>query len=375
MDESGDQLRRLTKEIELLSNEVRDLRGRVGRLEMREPPPPQAGPKVHFGLAALNRIGALTLAIGVIFFFKYAVDNRWIGAGGRIGLGLAGGLLLIAVGEWLRARNEGIFSQGIAGCGLATLYISCYAAFAWYHFLSQLGAAAALAAVSGLAVAVSLRYSHAAISALGFTGGLLTPILLGDRTGAAVTLPYLFLLDGACVLIVCMRRWALLAPVIGAETLVAALYLTYSTEPEWFPLFALVMAAVHLGAAALMRKDRPVYAMLFATGHGSIALGLLREVILWTRRAVPEPARGGAESEFGSLFLACYGIVALAWGIARNSPLARTLGLILTSVVILKLYLWDVWFLERLYRMSAFGVLGILLLTASWIYSRARGAN
>ena len=26
-----------------------------------------------------------------IFFFKYAVDNRWIGAGGRVGLGLCSG--------------------------------------------------------------------------------------------------------------------------------------------------------------------------------------------------------------------------------------------------------------------------------------------
>jgi uncharacterized membrane protein len=103
-----------------------------------------------------------------------------------------------------------------------------------------------------------------------------------------------------------------------------------------------------------------------------VAAGLLREVDLTVRRAVAEPGRGAAESEFNSLFLAAYGVTALAWGIARSSPLTRTIGLVLIAVVITKLYLWDVWFLERLYRMTAFAGLGVLLLAASWIYSRSK---
>jgi uncharacterized membrane protein len=38
--------------------------------------------------------------------------------------------------------------------------------------------------------------------------------------------------------------------------------------------------------------------------------------------------------------------------------------------VIAKLYLYDVWLVDRLYRIVAFTVLGALLLVASWIYSR-----
>jgi uncharacterized membrane protein len=327
--------------------------------------------ETQFGLTAVNRIGALTLAIGIIFFFKYAVDSQWIGARGRTVLGVAGGLALIAAGEWLRRRGERVFAQGIAGCGLAVLYITCYAAFAWYHLVGQSGAAACLVAIPGAAIALSLRYDHAAIAALGFTGGLLAPILLASApSGAPITLSYLFALDATCVLIVYLRQWLVLAPSIGAETIAAALFLTRGADR--FAVVCLALAAIHFIAAAATRVNGKLRDALFATAHGFVAAGLLREVDLIVRRSVAEPGRGAAESEFSSLFLAAYGIAALAWGMARNSAITRTVGLVLIAIVIAKLYLWDVWFLERLYRMTAFGGLGVLLLAASWIYSRSR---
>ncbi len=51
-------------------------------------------------------------------------------------LGLLVGFVLIGAGEWLRRRSQQAFAQGVAGCGLAIVYISLYAAFAYYqaHF-------------------------------------------------------------------------------------------------------------------------------------------------------------------------------------------------------------------------------------------------
>jgi uncharacterized membrane protein len=371
--EPGDPLERFEREVERLSAEVAELRARVQRLE---PKATREVRETQFGLTAVNRIGALTLAIGIIFFFKYAVDNQWIGARGRTLLGAAGGLLLIGAGEWLRARGQRVFAQGIAGCGLAILYITCYAAFAWYRLLGQSAAAACLIVISALAIGLSLRYAHSAIAALGFTGGLLTPILLSSEPSpAAITLAYLFLLDATCVLIVYKRGWLTLAPLIGAETIAAALFLTHGADADRFAVLCLAVAAVHFVAAASVRASQRVRDALYATGHGFMAAGLLREVDLEVRRTVAESGRSAAESEFGSLFLAAYGIAALAWGIARDSRMTRTIGLVLIGIVIAKLYLWDVWFLERLYRMSAFGGLGILLLAASWIYSRSKDAR
>jgi uncharacterized membrane protein len=42
----------------------------------------------------------------------------------------------------------------------------------------------------------------------------------------------------------------------------------------------------------------------------------------------------------------------------------------LLAAVIVKLYVYDVWLLTRFYRIGAFVALGVLLLAASYLYSR-----
>jgi uncharacterized membrane protein len=60
-------------------------------------------------------------------------------------------------------------------------------------------------------------------------------------------------------------------------------------------------------------------------------------------------------------------------GVARRSGVHRLAGLVLTGIVILKLYLYDVWQLGRVYQIIAFVILGILLLSTSFLYSRFKG--
>jgi uncharacterized membrane protein len=48
----------------------------------------------------------------------------------------------------------------------------------------------------------------------------------------------------------------------------------------------------------------------------------------------------------------------------------RILGLGLLAIVVFKLYLYDVWQLNRIYRVVAFAILGALLLITSFVYSR-----
>ena len=42
----------------------------------------------------------------------------------------------------------------------------------------------------------------------------------------------------------------------------------------------------------------------------------------------------------------------------------------LVALVVAKLYLYDIWLLTRFYRITAFVALGVLLLAASFVYSR-----
>jgi uncharacterized membrane protein len=72
--------------------------------------------------------------------------------------------------------------------------------------------------------------------------------------------------------------------------------------------------------------------------------------------------------------MALYAVLLIGIGVAYRSALNRILGLGLIGLVVLKLYLYDVWEASRLFRMAAFVSLGILLLLTSYLYSRFRPA-
>lgn len=382
-----DERRRLQLEVQTLRYQVARLERRIDALESagRAAAAPQSNlaPPVavssradvesRFGLTVINRVGALTLVIGIIFFFKYAVDLSWIGPAENVGLGVLVGVALLGISAWLHHREQRVFSQGIAGCGLATLYISVYAAFSYYKLIGEPAAFVALLGVCACAIFLSLRYRTAAIAALGFLGGLLTPVLLhGSEADLWFDLPYLFLIDLTCIVIAIRQRWPVLVPLIGISTMAFAWIPVNAKHPEWFAWFALAMAALHMAAAIGKERRGSVRDVVYFTGHGCFALSVLSAMGLWTEHAVAPVDQGSVLSELGSFFLGIYGVGALIYGVARKSPTNRTLGLVLLGLVISKLYVWDVWFLVRLYRMTAFIALGVLLLGASYAYSRWR---
>jgi len=65
-------------------------------------------------------------------------------------------------------------------------------------------------------------------------------------------------------------------------------------------------------------------------------------------------------------------VAVIVIGVWRRSSVDRLLGLTLLGLVIAKLYCYDVWLLNRFYRITAFIALGLLLLASSYLYSRFR---
>lgn len=368
------QMNNLTAEVAKLQERMRVLEaGSASSVAPFREGDPRSKPQLEsrLGLTVVNRVGALTLAIGIIFFFKYAADNQWIGASGRVGVGLLTGLLLIFAAEWLGRREQRVFSQGIGGCGLATIYTSLYASFAYYQLVPEPGAYVALIAVCALAVGLSLRYKNPAIAALGFAGGLLTPILLtSGSSGRWINLPYLLLLDLTCIATAVRQHWPALIPSVGGLTLFGAWSLFDSSHPGWFVLFAFAVAAVHLTFALRMPDRRSSYNVLYLTAHACLILALLREMDLWALRNALPADRRSLGGELDSMVLGIYGVAMLTYGMVRRLPIDRALGLSLLGLLTAKLYLWDIWFLTRFYRTTAFVALGALLLSASYLYSR-----
>jgi uncharacterized membrane protein len=75
-----------------------------------------------------------------------------------------------------------------------------------------------------------------------------------------------------------------------------------------------------------------------------------------------------------SVMLTIYAVILIVLGVQTRTAIHRILGLALVALVVLKLYLVDVWVLGRLFRITAFLALGVLLLALSYLYSRWRPA-
>jgi len=175
--------------------------------------------EARVGLTWVNRIGAVTLLLGAAFFFKYAVDNEWIGPAGRVILGLLTGFAMLGLADRLWRRGQRIFAQGLSGGGGALLYLSLYAAFALYHLVPRPAAFLLLLLTTTTTGALALRYQAQAIAALGLLGGYLTPILLStgeDRPWFFFT--YILLLNAAALALATVRRWPQLPTLAFAAT-------------------------------------------------------------------------------------------------------------------------------------------------------------
>lgn len=177
--------------------------------------PPESVPAVaresaetQVGLTWANRAGALTLILGAAFFFKYAVDNAWIGQTGRVLLGILAGALLVGWSERLYRQGYRVYSQGVAGAGVTVLYLAFWAAHGLYQLVPQGLSFVALAADTVLAGALAWRHGAPALAALGLLGGYLTPPLLS--TGEVrpwFYFSFLFVVNGGWLTVARKRAW------------------------------------------------------------------------------------------------------------------------------------------------------------------------
>lgn len=218
-------------------------------------PPPAAtddlgwrGLEGRLGGTWLSRVGALVVTIGIGLFLKYAFDSGIIQPAGRVALGVAAGVALLVVGERLQRAAYRVPAQALVATGVSTLYLSIFAAFAFYHLLPQSAAFGLMVLVTATALALAIHHEARAIAVLANLGGFLTPVLLSTGRDAAVPLfAYLAILDAGMVASAYWRRW----PELHALSFVFthALYLAWFTR--WYDAVDPPQRAVALAGASV----------------------------------------------------------------------------------------------------------------------------
>jgi len=156
-------------------------------------------------------VGTAALVLGIGFFVKYAFDNNWINETGRVLIGAAIGLVMVFGGHRIARRGYALYGQIVAGGGFAALYISVYAALAFYALIGRPAAFGLMVLITaGAALAADLHRSPG-LAVFAVTGGFLTPFLVGGGENAQVTLlSYDAVLVAGTMLMAARRGWPLL---------------------------------------------------------------------------------------------------------------------------------------------------------------------
>ena len=251
---------------------------------------------------------------------------------------------------------------------------------AWHDWTGGLAVAVALAHI-GLAYLIWRRDQRTALLAAGVAWVFVVLAAPIQFSGYRITMAWA--LEGAALAWIGARAREQRAKLVTLAVFVLVLLRLdfidtwIGTPADYVLIFNarlltfLVAAASFWLAAWWIREGGPAL-FCYVGGHFVLLWALGLEAIDWAARsALPENLRS-AQSVAISILMACYAVGLVAIGVARGSGLNRLLGLGLIGIVIVKLYLYDVWFLSLFFRMSAFAVLGALLLVMSYLYSRFR---
>ncbi|HWQ54269.1 MAG TPA: DUF2339 domain-containing protein [Bryobacteraceae bacterium] len=284
---------------------------------------------------------------------------------------------------WVRRTTAGLESLLVLALNAGAYFAVSYALLSplYRHWAGPL---AVVMAALHMALAWRLweRDSRAALLAAGAAWALLVLAVPAHFAGYRVTV--IWALEGAALAWTGARLREVRAT-YAALAVFALVLLRLGVADAWaYPsprdyglllnarFVTFLLSAACLWASARWTAPGWPAAATYVTGHFVALWGLGLEAFGWAGRTAAVADLPSVESTALSIVMAAYAVGLVSLGVFTGTVMNRVLGLGLIGVVVLKLYLHDVWFLGLFYRMAAFAVLGALLLVMSYLYSRFR---
>lgn len=186
----------------------------------KEPPPVLISQPTFFernpdlekfiGENLISKIGIAILVLAIGFFVKFAIDNNWIGAVGRVSIGILCGGILVALAHRLRNSYKA-FSSVLAGGGLAVFYFTITLAYHQFNLFSQPTAFIIMVMITAFAIVLSILYNRQELAIIALVGGFAAPFLVSDGSGNyKVLFTFLLILNTGLLVIAYNKAWRVL---------------------------------------------------------------------------------------------------------------------------------------------------------------------
>ncbi len=195
--------------------------------DIQPPPVPPAPPVMaaseraprgleqRLGARGFVWLGGACIALAGAFLVKYSIDEGLLGPGMRVILGILLGIALLVAGDFMRRKSSTI-GQALTAAGIADLYACLFAAVALYHLIPAALAFVVLAALTFVAIGLSLRHGPF-VGLVGLAGGFLTPAIVSTgEPNLPVLFSYLYLLQLGALWLERQRGWWYLPAIANA---------------------------------------------------------------------------------------------------------------------------------------------------------------
>ena len=162
------------------------------------------------GLRLIHFVGIIVLIIGLSIGVKYAIDRQLISEIARIILAYAAGIVLYLL-SWRLKKKYQLFSAILFSGGMASLYFTTYSAFVYYGFFSFAFTFLLMVGFTVYTAFESIRYNRQEIAVLGMVGAYGIPFLISANADRAdLFFSYIILINVGIVYLSFKRRWRLM---------------------------------------------------------------------------------------------------------------------------------------------------------------------
>src|SRR5688572_21520912 len=191
----------------------RQLRGKqIERISSVQPDTKEPSRFENFiGLKLIHFVGIVVLIAGVTIGVKYAIDINIISPLVRIILAYAAGAFMFLTSRVV-LKKYALFSMILFSGAMADLYLTTYAAFAYYAILPRWLAFALMLIITVFTILNSLRFNRQEIAILALVGAYGIPFFVGgDSHNITALFTYVFIINSGILFLSFKRYWILLS--------------------------------------------------------------------------------------------------------------------------------------------------------------------